>query len=224
MNVKSPKILVVFDCDGTLVDSQHNVVACMRAAFAGEGLEVPDDQSIRNTIGLNPDEAVRRLALVPIDENLLVRLVNGYKSGFFQRRLQSDHHEPLYAGARETISELAARNITMAVATGKSLRGLRAVLEQHSLQDYFISLQTPDHNPGKPHPQMLEKAMLDAGTRADQTFMVGDTSFDMMLARNAGCRGIGVRWGYHQEAELLDSGAERLITHFDELVDIVCDA
>ena len=217
-------ILVVFDCDGTLVDSAHNVIACMRAAFEGVGLPAPQDTEIRRSIGLNPDVAVRMLAGRPLGDDLLEQIVAGYKSAFFQRRLQVDHHEPLFPGARETLAALAADKVPMAIATGKSLRGVNAVITQHSLQDYFISLQTPDHNPGKPHPQMLEKAMAAAGTTSARTFMVGDTSFDMMLAKNAGCRGIGVNWGYHDEAELLESGAERLIGRFEELLEIVRSA
>jgi len=221
MTKASPGILVVFDCDGTLVDSAHNVVACMGTAFDAAGLRVPEDNLIRRTIGLNPDDAVRHLAGQPLSDTLLEQVVADYKQAFFQRRLQADHHEPLFTGTKETLDALAARNIAMAVATGKSLRGVNAVIAQHGLEDYFISLQTPDHNPGKPHPQMLEKAMLAAGAMPEQTFMVGDTSFDMMLAKNAGCRGIGVNWGYHDAAELMDSGAERLIDQFDELIDIV---
>ncbi|MEX0582382.1 MAG: HAD-IA family hydrolase, partial [Sneathiella sp.] len=206
MTEATPDILVVFDCDGTLVDSQHNVVACMRLAFEAAALPVPDDLMIRRTIGLNPDTAVRHLAGAPLDDMQLEKIVTGYKGAFFHRRLQADHYEPLFAGARETLSALADRNVAMAVATGKSLRGLDAVINQHDLHDYFVSLQTPDNNPGKPHPQMLERAMMAAGTLPERTFMVGDTSFDMMLAKNAACRGIGVTCGYHDADELLESG------------------
>ena len=212
---------VIFDCDGTLVDSAHNVIACMRAAFDGAGLTVPPDLDIRRSIGLNPDVAVRHLAGIPLTDSQLDQIVNGYKQAFFHRRLQSDHHEPLFDGVREVLDHFASRNIAMAVATGKSMRGVNAVIEQHGLDGYFSSLQTPDHNPGKPHPQMLEKAMLAAGALPERTFMIGDTSFDMTLAKNAGCRAIGVTWGYHDDAELRESGAERLIDRFDELPGIV---
>ncbi|WP_340150272.1 HAD-IA family hydrolase [uncultured Sneathiella sp.] len=221
MKKARPDILVVFDCDGTLVDSQHNVVACMRLAFESLSMPIPEELAIRRTIGLNPEIAVRHLAGVALDDIQLENIVSGYKNAFFQRRLQPDHHEPLFAGVRETLSELAAQQISMAVATGKSLRGLNAVINQHGLHDYFISLQTPDNNPGKPHPQMLERAMMEAGTLPERTFMIGDTSFDMMLAKNAGCRGIGVTWGYHDADELLESGAERLIDRPEELLDII---
>src|SRR5690606_32743970 len=147
----------------------------------------------------------------PLSFEQLDRIVTTYKTSFFHRRLQIDHHEPLFDGVLPLLDELLARNVSMAVATGKSLRGLTAVIEQHGLEKYFISLQTPDHNPGKPHPQMLENAMRDAGTRPENTFMIGDTTFDMLLARNAGCRAIGVSWGYHDVPELSESGAEAII-------------
>ena len=215
------EILVVFDCDGTLVDSAHNVIACMQKAFQEAGLPIPDDLSIRRTIGLNPDVAVRDLAGRPLSFAQLDEIVTGYKTSFFHQRLQIDHHEPLFSGVRHVLEALAARHVNMAVATGKSMRGVNAVIAQHGLEGYFGSLQTPDHNPGKPHPQMLEKAMAVAGVRPERTFMVGDTSFDMMLAKNAGCRAIGVSWGYHDEAELRESGAERIIDYFEELIGIV---
>ncbi|MDF2367875.1 HAD-IA family hydrolase [Sneathiella sp.] len=218
---KATDILVVFDCDGTLVDSAHNVVACMRIAFEDAGLPAPTDLDIRRSIGLNPDVAVRHLAQTPLKDAQLEQIVMGYKGAFFKRRLQADHHEPLFEGVREVLEHFASRNIAMAVATGKSMRGVNAVIEQHGLDGYFSSLQTPDHNPGKPHPQMLEKAMAMTGALPEQTFMIGDTSFDMMLAKNAGCRGIGVTWGYHDDAELRESGAEKLIDRFDELPKIV---
>lgn len=221
MKNTAPEILVVFDCDGTLVDSAHNVIACMRTAFEEAELPVPKDLDIRRSIGLNPDVAVRELAQNPLSDIHLEQIVTCYKLAFFQRRMQADHHEPLFDGVREVLELLAGRKISMAVATGKSLRGVNAVIEQHGLHGYFGSIQTPDHNPGKPHPQMLEKAMTAAGAVPELTFMIGDTSFDMMLAKNAGCRGIGVTWGYHDEAELLESGAQNLINRFEELLEII---
>lgn len=213
--------LVVFDCDGTLVDSQHNVIACMNQAFISQGLSPPDEKQIRKYIGLNLEEAVRKYLPESEGEDLPLRLVANYKSAFFDRRQQPDHTEPLYHGTLELIRELDARGTCMAVATGKSMRGLNAMIEEHGLEGYFVSLQTPDHNPGKPHPQMLEKAMSDSGVGPDQTFMVGDTSFDMMLAQNAGCHAVGVSWGYHSTQELVESGANHLIDNFADLLGIV---
>ncbi|MCR9215245.1 MAG: HAD family hydrolase [Proteobacteria bacterium] len=217
----SVRKLVVFDCDGTLVDSQHNIITCMTESFQAHGLAAPSDRDIRSSIGLNLETAIHRLLPDQEDLDLLNKVVLAYKEAFFQQRLHPDHEEPLYPGALAVLEKLSSVGCLMAVATGKSSRGLNAVVEQHSLQEYFISLQTPDNNPGKPHPQMLERAMEDAGAGPENTYMVGDTSFDMMLAKNAGCHAVGVSWGYHELKELSDSGADHLIEDFAELTALI---
>ncbi|MEP3244484.1 MAG: HAD-IA family hydrolase [Sneathiella sp.] len=216
-----PLKLVVFDCDGTLVDSQYNIISCMTEAFSSNAQPVPEDHAVRSIIGLNLDQAIHHLMDDKDDLPLLAKLVEGYKKAFQHRRLEPDHHEPLYPGALETITALDQAGILMGVATGKSLRGLKAVIELHNLERFFTSLQTPDTNPGKPHPQMLEKAMKAAGTDPANTFMIGDTSYDMELAKNANCRAIGVSWGYHDDAMLLQSGADHLIHQYDELPPLI---
>ncbi len=213
--------LVMFDCDGTLVDSQYNIIKCMTVAFNECGLQEPEDAKVRSIIGLNLDQAIRQLMQDKEDFDLLNRLVQGYKSAFQVQRLQPDHHEPLYAGTLDALHSLEKAGTLMGVATGKSMRGLRAVIDLHDLDRFFMSLQTPDNNPGKPHPQMLETAMNEAGVDAASTFMIGDTSYDMMLARNAGCQAIGVSWGYHDDEILLDSGANHLIHHYHELFELI---
>jgi len=213
--------LVVFDCDGTLVDSQYNIIHCMEQSFQACGLAVPEDRAVRSIIGLNLDQAIHQLMDDRDDLDLLARLVDGYKQAFQEHRLKPDHEEPLYKGTLEAIKALDAAGTLMAVATGKSMRGLKAVVEMHDLSRYFISLQTPDHNPGKPHPQMLEQAMKDAGATSENTYMIGDTSYDMMLARNAACHAVGVSWGYHDDDVLLAAGADHLIHSYDELFPIV---
>jgi len=217
----SPLKLVVFDCDGTLVDSQYNIIHCMEQSFKACDLIPPEDPAVRSIIGLNLDEAIHHLMTDKEDADLLHRLVEGYKAAFREHRLKPDHEEPLFKGTLDTIKALDAAGTLMAVATGKSMRGLKAVVEMHDLGKYFISLQTPDHNPGKPHPQMLEKAMKDAGTLPENTYMIGDTSYDMMLGKNANCHAVGVSWGYHDDATLLASGADYLIHRYDELFPIV---
>ena len=217
----SPLKLVVFDCDGTLVDSQHNIITCMEASFTSNGLVAPAADKVRGIIGLNLDRAIYHLMEEKEDRELLGRLVDGYKQAFFENRLKDEHHEPLYDGVLETLEKLASQNILMAVATGKSLRGLNAVVEKHGLHDYFTSLQTPDHNPGKPHPQMAYSAMEAVGADPAHTYMVGDTSYDMQLAKNAGIHAVGVEWGYHDNDTLTQTGADHLISVADELIPIV---
>ncbi len=219
--VSDPLKLVVFDCDGTLVDSQYNIISCMTEAFEDNQQKAPVDDAVRSIIGLNLDQAIQELMEDKADYDLLDRLVEGYKKAFQRQRLLPDHHEPLFPGTLEAISALDEAGILMGVATGKSLRGLKAVIELHNLERFFISLQTPDTNPGKPHPQMLEQAMKDGGTTPENTYMIGDTSFDMMLAKNAGCHAVGVSWGYHDDEMLKGSGADHLIHRYEDLPPLI---
>lgn len=208
--------LIVFDCDGTLVDSQHFITACMEAAFAAEGAGVPDPAAVRAMIGLPLDVIVARLrpALAPPHH---AALVAAYKDQFHRLRARADFHEPLFEGAREALDALEAAGFLLGVATGKGRRGLQAVLDHHGLAQRFVTLQTGDVPPGKPHPAMLQRAMAEAGASPAATAMIGDTSFDMEMARAAGAWAIGVAWGYHPVDSLRASGAASVIQRFAEL-------
>ena len=212
--------VAVFDCDGTLVDGQAHVCDTMEQAFAAAGLDVPDRNDIRRSVGLSLPVALRHL--VPgIDETLNAQLVAAYKEGFFARRQQGAIYEPLYDGMRELLMALKDAGWLLAVATGKSDRGLAACLDQHGITDWFVSLQTADRHPSKPHTQMLEQALFEAGATPDQAVMIGDTSFDMIMARDAGVRAMGVAWGYHEPEELIRTGAESVANdpqHLEQLL------
>ena len=212
--------LAVFDCDGTLVDGQAHVCDTMEQAFAAAGLEAPDRNEIRRSVGLSLPVAIRKLA-PNIDDELNAHLVQAYKSGFFARRQKGAIHEPLYDGMRELLMALKDAGWLLAVATGKSDRGLAACLHQHGISDMFVSLQTADRHPSKPHTQMLEQALFEAGATPDQAVMIGDTSFDMIMARDAGVRAMGVAWGYHEPEELIRTGAETVANdpqHLEQLL------
>jgi phosphoglycolate phosphatase len=129
-------------------------------------------------------------------------------------------HEPLFEGARETLHALERRGHLLAIATGKSDRGIAAVLRQHALEHLFASLQTADRHPSKPHPAMLEAAMWETGSGSHETVMVGDTSYDMQMARAAGVRAIGVGWGYHAPSALELAGAEIILDRFEQLLEL----
>jgi phosphoglycolate phosphatase len=211
--------LIVFDCDGTLVDSQHLIIDAMRVTFESRGLPPPTDDAVRHIVGLSLGEAIGQL--VPgIRQDDLDALVDGYKQTFQAMRRQPLFHEPLFEGARETLHELERRGHLLAVATGKSDRGLASVLQHHALERLFVSLQTADRHPSKPHPSMLEAAMRETGSAPHQTIMVGDTSYDMQMARAAGVRAIGVGWGYHAVAALELAGAEVIVDRFEQLLEL----
>ena len=208
--------LAIFDCDGTLVDGQAAVCEAMEAAFAEAGLPAPDRAAVRRIVGLSLPQAVRVLA-PDAEPERQAAAVEAYKAAFRATRDEGRLEEPLYPGMADLLRELQAAGWTLAVATGKSGRGLAACLTGHGIANLFASLQTADRHPSKPHPAMLEAALGEAGATADEAVMIGDTSFDMAMARAAGVRGIGVAWGYHTGAELLEAGAEAVASTREEL-------
>ena len=212
--------LIIFDCDGTLVDSQHMICAAMREAYEAHGLLVPERERLLGIVGLSLPDAFRRLAqgghapeTHPVDS-----LVAHYRTAFAALRQSVAHLEPLYPGTREALDQLAQRPDTvLGIATGKSQRGVRTVLARHGLADHFATIQTADDAPSKPHPGMVLAAMRATGIGAENTVVVGDTVFDIEMARAAGARTIGVGWGYHRPEALAQAGANVLIGHFSEL-------
>lgn len=207
----APVKLVIFDCDGTLVDSQHMIVAAMSDAFASQGLIAPSRETVIGVVGLSLDWAIARLVPDADDTTLIDRLSEAYKEAFRARRLGPDHTEPLYDGVRNTLERLAARDdVALGIATGKSRRGLDAVLERERLAHHFKTLQTADTHPSKPHPSMIFAAMSEADARPEDTVMIGDTTFDIEMALGAGTSSIGVAWGYHPADALRAAGAHHV--------------
>ncbi len=205
--------LVMFDCDGTLVDSQHMIFAAMNHAFDQHGMACPDLDSVRRVVGLGLVEAIE--ALVPhLDRDAHVTLAESYKDAFGHLRHDPLHAEPLFPGVREALSALSGAGYLLGIATGKSRRGLASTLNLHGLRDLFVTLQTADDAPGKPHPGMLENALRATGARREDTVMIGDTVFDIRMARNAGIHPLGVSWGYHSAEELADAGARHVLDDY----------
>jgi phosphoglycolate phosphatase len=202
--------LIVFDVDGTLVDSQHVIISTVQAAFAYFGLPAPLDDAIRRIVGLPLADGLARLA-PRLDPAGIEALVRAYREGFQAVRTAPDLPETLFPGVPAMLEALAAAGFQLGVATGKSRRGLLAVLEHHGLMRFFMTLQTGDVPPGKPHPAMLLRAIEAAGVAPAETAMIGDTSFDIAMARAAGALPIGVAWGYHPADELVAAGAAHLV-------------
>ena len=198
--------LAIFDCDGTLVDSGATIHAALAAAFEQNGLELPPPQVSRRVIGLNLIEAMAALLpdASPAEHS---QLAEDYKRAFWQLRAAGKVEEPLFDGVLELLDALEEEGWLLAVATGKSDRGLKHCLESHGIHARFVSLQTADRHPSKPHPSMVEQAIADAGAAPETSFVVGDTSFDMAMAASAGAAPIGAAWGYHDAEELIEAGA-----------------
>ncbi|WP_322866467.1 HAD-IA family hydrolase [Aquicoccus sp. G2-2] len=195
--------LAVFDVDGTLADSQGEIAGAMHAAFASEALAPPSRAQILAIIGLSLDEAM--LTLAPDqDAPCRARLVGAYRHAYSTQRRQNGV-SPLYPGAVAALEALAGDPfLLMGVATGKSKRGVDALIEAHGLERFFVTRQAADFHPSKPHPAMLLAALDEAGVTPGNAVMIGDTRFDMDMARNAGVASLGVSWGYHP-AETLDA-------------------
>jgi len=209
--------LVVFDVDGTLVDSQHLILDAMAHAFAAAGHPMPDRASVLGVVGLSLPVAMAELAAdLPEVDPLL--LAEHYRAGFVAQRAGGGGVAPLYPGAREALDRLAAAPATLlGVATGKARRGLDHLVAAHGLAGVFATSQTADDHPSKPHPSMLLAALAETGTEAGRAVMVGDTEFDVLMGRAAGMATIGVAWGYHPRARLAAAGADLVIDRFDAL-------
>lgn len=209
-----PLRLAVFDCDGTLVDSLHVIATAAAEAFTSLGLPAPAAAQVQTFVGLPLIEALDRLAPAGADrEGLRDRYVAAYRALIADPAM----HEPLYEGAAAALDEIEAAGVLLGIATGKGRRGLDAVLDRHGLSDKFVTLQTSDHGPGKPNPAMLLTAMSETGVAPNETVMIGDTTFDVVMAGSAGVAAIGVRWGYHAPAELRSAGAAFLASDFTQV-------
>ena len=212
--------LVIFDCDGTLVDSQDKICAAMRQAFEANGLLVPARDRLLGMVGLSLPIAFARLAEGSVDglAYQIDRLVAAYRDAFSVLRASPEDLEPLYPGARAAVEALARRSDTvLGMATGKSQRGAHRVLDRHGLSACFATIHTSDDAPSKPHPGMVLAAMAATGAKPHETVMVGDTTFDIEMAHAAGARAIGVIWGYHRPEALVQAGADAMVGHFAEL-------
>jgi phosphoglycolate phosphatase len=212
--------LAIFDCDGTLVDSGATIYAALKASFEENGLEVPPPSVSRRVIGLSLTEAIA--VLLPGEEpERHVGLADDYKRAFMALRQAGQVEEPLFDGVLELLDALEHDGWLLAVATGKSDRGLKHCLERHDIHARFVSLQTADRHPSKPHPSMVEQAIADAAAAPAMTIVIGDTSFDMAMAVNAGATGIGAGWGYHEAEDLLEAGAVAVADRPREVLNVI---
>ena len=215
-----PTRLAIFDCDGTLVDGQADICAAMAEAFAGAGLPAPDMHLVRRAVGLSLPGTMRHLA-PHAEPAVQAELVAGYKHAYHAARAEGRITEPLFAGIREVLDGLRERGWLLGVATGKGDRGLAHCLASHGITGHFVTLQTADRHPSKPDPAMLEAALFEAAATPGHAVMIGDTSFDMAMARAAGVRAVGVGWGYHTADELLANGADVVAASPAKLLDLL---
>jgi phosphoglycolate phosphatase len=212
--------LCVFDCDGTLVDSQHAISACMGTAFAINGLLRPEQDVVRRVVGLSLLDAVAVLA-PDAEPATWQRLAADYAAAFADLRRSGALIDPLYPGVLDGLDAIEATGWLLGMATGKSQRGARATLDGHGLLNRFVTIQTADVAAGKPSPDMVLRAMAETGADAASTAVVGDTVYDMQMARDAGVLAIGVAWGYHAAEELIAAGAGVVVESFADLLPVI---
>ncbi len=213
-----PLRLVIFDVDGTLVDSKASILASMQYAFDLANLPAPSREATLSIVGLSLPEAMAVLAPSQ-PETVQLQLVEDYKQGPATHREDGAavNAAPLYLGARDAIASLDGAGFLISAATGKSRRGLTRFLETHRFDKLFLGTQTADDAPSKPHPQMVLNCLAATGVYPQNTVMVGDTEFDMAMGRAAGCHTIGVSWGYHPVDRIKRGGADHVIDQFGDL-------
>ncbi|WP_417688798.1 HAD-IA family hydrolase [Roseibium sp.] len=209
--------LVIFDCDGTLADSQNSILHGLQEGYAAVGLPMPDRRTALSIVGLSLDRAF--LTLVgEANAHLVPQMEAAYRKSKIARRQSGEDFDPLYPGTREALDRLRRHDeVLLGIATGKARRGVDHLLAVHDLEGRFVTIQTADTSPSKPHPDMILRAMDETGVEPEKTVMIGDTSFDMEMARSAGAFALGVSWGYHDRERLQSGGAHAVIDHFNDL-------
>lgn len=217
--------LIVFDVDGTLIDSQESIYACLCATFDRLGRPRLPRAVALSVVGLSLPEAFARL-LPDAEADEVAAAVAAYRAAFLDLRAagRAEDAAPLFPGARALLDALLAEpGLVLGVATGKARRGLDHALALHGLEGHFATLQTADDHPSKPHPSMLWRALEETGVAPERAVMVGDTSFDLEMGRAAGVRSIGVAWGHHPRATLAAAGADAVAADFAALGRLLAD-
>lgn len=210
--------LVIFDVDGTLVDSQHFIVEAQTRAFAAHGLPAPSRAEMLSIVGLSLVQAFEQL----VPDGPAASLAQAYRDAWSVMRLDPDYADEMYPGAVEAVNALAQRDdLLLGIATGKSLRGVHHLFDERGWHGRFATVQTSDGHPSKPHPAMVLKALAETGLAPADALMIGDTSYDMAMGRAAGVRTLGVTWGYHTRDQLMASGAERLVESYEDLMAVL---
>ncbi len=208
--------LAVFDLDGTLLDSALSIVAGVRACWAACGFPEPDPVTVERIIGLPWEESVR--ALLPGAGEAEFAMIHNYHDEVARGvRRPPPRSEELFPGAREMLDTLEASGYLLAIITSRGARRLSEILDAEEIAGRFVSLKTTDHGPGKPSPELMLQTLAETGARPEEAVMVGDTTFDIEMARGAGTASVGVSWGVHQGDELMRAGADRVVAAFDEI-------
>lgn len=211
--------LVLFDCDGTLVDSAHLIHEVMARTFEDFGHARLELAATKSIIGLTLDIAIARLrGKAHVDEEALA-MTTRYKEIFMGVRAEPGYQEPLFPGIEPMIRRLEGEeDMLIGAVTGKSRRGLDAIRVTHGLEKTFLVSRTADDCPSKPHPAMVSECCTETGIDASRTVVIGDAIYDMQMAKAAGAQAVGVAWGYASVPELVEAGADHILREPAELL------
>lgn len=209
--------LVIFDLDGTLVDSLGSIYLCISDTLDRHGLDQVSEDFVREGIGLGLHEAWVRIA-PDADHGALTET---YKDVFLQRRARGEDRDNLFDGAQGALRVLDRNEQLLAIATNKGRPGVFHVLEQHGIKHHFSAIRSAHDGPVKPHPDAVHDVLAQTGVALKNAVFIGDTETDMLTASNAGIPAIGVGWGYHSEDRLRQSGATHVAEHFSDVPRLV---
>lgn len=212
--------LAIFDCDGTLVDSQRSIVEAMTAGFEAQGLVAPPREEILRTVGLPLRQCVQVL-LPKAGDVIIDAITRDYSETYRANRLSGRDEPPLYPHTREMLEALDQQGVLLAVATGKGRRGLDHTLKVHNLQHLFVETRTADDGPGKPNPDILLDICACTGVRPEHAVMIGDTTFDIEMSVHAKMPALGVDWGYHTVERLQEAGTFAILSSWLEIDDVL---
>lgn len=213
--------LVLFDCDGTLIDSAGVIHASMEKTFVEAGYPIPDIAQTKSVIGLTLDIALSRMLERDIDDKIM-HMVGRYKHHSLTMRASEECHEPFYEGVWDLLHQLRqVDDVLLGVVTGKSRRGLDNLIAKHDLASAIVASRTADECPSKPHPAMVLECCAETGMDPAQTIVIGDAIYDMQMAVNAGATAVGVDWGYSDRKSLTGAGAHHVVSDPFELLPII---
>ncbi len=212
--------LVILDLDGTLVDSRQVIIDAMQLAAREVGLPQPSDNAVSRIIGLCLGQAIADL-FPDVNADVHARIYSAFRAEALRMRADPADPEALFDGAYEAVRTLRESGYLLGIATGKARPGVDHFCTRYNMEGWFDTIQTPDLNPSKPHPSIIESAMAETGIPADRTAMVGDTVYDIEMAQNAGVFGVGVAWGNHPVYELERAGSHHIVEALEDLPEVI---
>ena len=213
----APLRLAAFDLDGTLLDSASSIVTGVMACWEACGFPLPEADHVRRIIGLPWEESI--VELLPGAGEAEFAQIRAYHDEVARgERPRPARSEELFPGVLPMLDAVAESGYLLAIITSRSGGRLIELLEAQGIRNRFVSLKTTDHGPGKPNPHLMMQALDETGVHKDDAVMIGDTTFDILMARNAGTASVGVSWGVHDSHELQDAGAGHVADHIDEIL------